>query len=158
MATGRNETEENTLTKCVKAPFRALTHIRNFYIYSMIQCSGHVRPGGNVPARQTNSLPRVYSNNLERQGSASHTLNEDFRELVKAASTRRLADITQLEDVILQRQKSQGKKMEFPESGYMQRSSTVTGMERIDEEDPGEFRADDVKARYKALPTSRSHR
>ncbi|KAI4385270.1 hypothetical protein MLD38_003317 [Melastoma candidum] len=146
MVKDRRESKEKRLTKCVKAPFRFLAGIKNFYVHIMIRFSGQVRAGNSIPPRHLDGLPRTYSLTRQRS-SAGLSLDEDLRELVKAASTRRLASIIQLEeDRVLQRKKSDGNKLAFPEPRFMPRSSTITCLETIDEEELCELGEGDVNA------------
>ncbi|KAK3021913.1 hypothetical protein RJ639_045207 [Escallonia herrerae] len=111
---------------------RVLSKARDFYIRSMSECAGQVGFGASMgmgcPTPHISSLPRSFS-----VGSTSSSYDQDFRELVRAASTRSLGGKVDLE--FRQRQS--------PASGVnvVPRSQSVA-VGRIDEDKPCEFGED----------------
>lgn len=98
------KSKESKISRCLKVPIRVLTKARNYYIQSMSQCAGGVGfasgPMG-CPTPHVSSLPKSFSVNSSRLMSN----DEDFRELVRIASARRLGNKVEME--ILQRRQEQ---------------------------------------------------
>lgn len=126
---------ESRIGRWVKAPIRALIRARDFYVRSMNSCAGHVTYGGGVygcPTTLVTTLPKSFS-------VKSTTSDEDFRELLKAASTTSLGDKIDLE--FLRRQRSTGAAKVVPRS-----QSVAIG--RIDEDYTCDFEDNrDIKLR-----------
>jgi len=138
--------KESRMSRYIKAPIRVLSKARDFYIQSMSECAGQVTYGGGIGCPMPHvspTLPRSFSVNSSR--SWGHD-NDDYRELVRAASTRSL-----------------GKKVQLPE----QRQSPVGGVKvvprsrsvaigRIDEDKTCDF-GQDVKVKPDIYPRSKSY-
>ncbi|CAI9752920.1 unnamed protein product [Fraxinus pennsylvanica] len=135
--------KESKTVRFIKAPVRVLSKAREFYIKSMLRCAGEFTYASAMgcPAPQSTSLPRSFSTN-----SSVSSSYEDFRELIRASSTRSLTGKTEVE--ILQSKLSPGVKV-------VPRSQTVT-IGRIDEDKPCEF-MEDVAINPNLYPRSRSH-
>lgn len=117
---------ESRISRWAKAPIRALIRARDLYVSSMNSCAGHVTYGGGVygcPTTDVTTLPKSFS-------VKSTTSDEDFRELLKVASTRSLGDKIDLE--FLRRQRSTGAAKVVP------RSQSVS-IGRFDEDNTSEL-------------------
>lgn len=149
--------KESRFTKIMKTPLRALIKARDFYIQSMTQCSGHFDYGTvmGCPTAQVNTLPRSFSASSTKSSNGT----DDFRELVKAASTRSLGNKIELDFMKQQQQLHQGGLRKSPValigSNNLPRSQSV-GFGRIDEDKPCEFE-ENVKVRTDVMPRSRSY-
>ncbi|KAF5192904.1 hypothetical protein FRX31_017508 [Thalictrum thalictroides] len=131
---------EGKFIKCVKAPIRLLTKARDFYVNSLTDCTGRMNAVG-YPTGPVNMMPRSFSTNSVRSND-----DEDFRELIRAASQRGLREKIQLEI----RQQQQGSKK-------LPRSFTV-GIGRIDEDKACEQFEDDLKVKSDLVyPRSKSY-
>ncbi|KAK4759457.1 hypothetical protein SAY87_022588 [Trapa incisa] len=120
--------KQKLIIRLLKAPFQILARAGDFYVRSLTECSGHIGmvcPTGQVIA----TLPRSYS------VSSSH--DDDFRELVRAASTKSLNSVRKHE----QRQQQQP-----PPLKLVLPRSFSSGIGRIDEEKASEF-GDEAVAR-----------
>ncbi|KAL5700734.1 hypothetical protein ACHQM5_026143 [Ranunculus cassubicifolius] len=111
--------KESTITKCVKAPFRFLGKVRDFYIRSVTDCSGQMSYG--MSSGQVKMMPR----------NSSYRPNEDINELVRAISQRCLRE--ELEIKIREQEQSAKK---------LPRSSTVGICTTIDEDEACDFDGD----------------
>lgn len=129
------------MIRLLKAPIRILAGARDFYVQSLTECSGHVAmgcPTGQIIA----TLPRSFSvSSSSRSHVSSH--EDDFRELVRAASANSLSSIRKHEpsDIykISDAPPVQRRRRRHP--NLMPRSLS-SGIGRIDEEEPCEFRED----------------
>ncbi|KAM7251839.1 hypothetical protein ACFE04_023722 [Oxalis oulophora] len=79
-----NKKDTNLVIKILKTPYRLLIKGRDLYVNSMTQCSGQVYTTSTGLGAE--AMPRSYSVNSTR----SVTSDDDFAELVRAASVRRL--------------------------------------------------------------------
>ena len=143
--------KESKLSKIMKAPIRVLTKIKDFYILSMTEISAHFDHGTAVmgcPAAQVaTTLPKSFS--VSSTKSSGGYASDDYRELVKAASTRSLASKIEL-DFDKNSRQSPGPAAALPKSRSV-------GIARIDEDKPLDFDADDGKAGGDVFPRSRSY-
>ncbi|KAK3006365.1 hypothetical protein RJ639_017476 [Escallonia herrerae] len=137
--------KESKISRCFKAPMRVLSKARDFYIRSMSECAGQVGFGAAMgcPAPHISSLPRSFS-----VGSSSSSYDQDFRELVRAASTRSLGGKVDLEF----------RRRQSPATGVnvVPRSQSVA-VGRIDEDKPCEFGEDFKVMTADMYPRSRSY-
>ncbi|KAM7263426.1 hypothetical protein ACFE04_001109 [Oxalis oulophora] len=78
-------TKNNKATKKDSKVIKILKAARDFYVNNMIKCSDSVYTGG----MGSDSMPRSFSKNSEK----SFKGDEDFKELVRLASVRRLSKI-----------------------------------------------------------------
>ncbi|CAI9758472.1 unnamed protein product [Fraxinus pennsylvanica] len=136
--------KESKISRFIKAPIRVLSKARDLYVKSMLSCAGEFTHASAMgcPAPQITSLPRSFSVN-----SSVSSSDEDFRELVRASSTRSLPGKIQAE--ILRSKQSSGALKVVPRS-----HSIAIG--RIDEEKPCEF-VEDLAINPKLYPRSRSY-
>ncbi|WCJ31451.1 hypothetical protein M5689_012946 [Euphorbia peplus] len=127
------------LGKFMKTPLKLLAKARDLYIIGMGGIGGVI---GSPTGQVVNSLPKSYSVNASRTSN----YNEDYRELVRAASTR----LSNSNDR-LQRQPSRNDK-----NNKMPRSFSV-GIGRIAEDKPCDF-DDEIKVKpADVFPRSRSY-
>lgn len=133
-----------------KAPIRLLIKIRDFYVHSITECSGHFEYGIGAamacPTSQITTLPKSFSTNSTKSSS-----KEDYSELIRVASTRSVGNRTQLDS--LQKQKVTKSPLAGPDD--MPRSRSV-GIGRIDEDKPCEFE-EEIKVNTDVYPRSRSY-
>ncbi|TQE14363.1 hypothetical protein C1H46_000282 [Malus baccata] len=155
MANMKKPTKESRLTKFMKAPLRVLIKARDFYIMSMTECSGRFDYGtvmGCPAAQVPSALPRSFSTSSTKSSTAD---NEDYRELMRAASARSVRNKIEFDlarKVQLPRQP--------PVAGVpnaIPRSRSV-GIRRIDEDKMCEFdEEEEVKIKRAVYPRSRSY-
>ncbi|KAJ4714695.1 Usher syndrome type-1C protein-binding protein [Melia azedarach] len=155
MSSKKPSKEGNRLTKYVKKSVKMLMKARDCYIQSMSQCSDTVvfSTAMGCPTGHINTLPRSYSVSSTRSSK-----DEDFRELLRVASTKSLGKKIDLE---FQKRQQLARQSPTPSPGTnkMPRShSTGIGIGRIDEDKPCDFE-DDLKARPGAnlYPRSKSY-
>ncbi|KAA8531550.1 hypothetical protein F0562_006259 [Nyssa sinensis] len=145
----KKPSKETRLSRCLKAPIRLLIKARDFYVQSTSECAGRVGYGTvmGCPTAQISTLPNSFSVN----SSKSSNSDEDYRELVRIASTRSLGNKIELD--LLRRQQSR----QSPTSGMnvVPRSQSV-GIGRIDEDKPCEIE-EDIKVKTDIYPRSRSY-
>ncbi|KDP32095.1 hypothetical protein JCGZ_12556 [Jatropha curcas] len=144
MDTKKPTSKQSKLSKLIKIPIKVLIKTRDFYIRSMNVYADQLGYGAAIgcPVGQVvHNLPRSYS----VSSTNSNNRDDDYRELLKVASTRDLSRRVEL-DLLLQRQKSRSS---------MPRSFSV-GIGRIDEEQECEFE-EDFKVKADAFPRSRSY-
>lgn len=149
---GKKENKkESKLSWCMKAPIRILIKLRDLYIQGMNECSGRLDYGMAMgcPTPQISTLPKSFSTN-----SARSTNNDDFRELMRAASTRSQANKAQWD---LPRKQQPAKSPATTRPNNFSRSRSV-GFGRIDEDKPCDFGEDDIKVNTDHVyPRSRSY-
>ncbi|KAA8522583.1 hypothetical protein F0562_013056 [Nyssa sinensis] len=126
-----------------------LIKARDLYVQSMSGCAGQVGYGsamGCPTAQVPSTLPKSFSVSSSKSGN-----DEDFSELIRAASTRSRGNKIELD--LLRRQQSR----EPPTTGVnvVPRSQSV-GIGRIDEDMPCEF-GEDIKVKTDICPRSRSY-
>lgn len=131
------DNKESKISRCIKAPIRALSRARDFYVRSMNNLGGEASFGGGCPSAQATTLPKSFSIN---NASLSTRRDEDFRELLRVASTRSLSN--KIESEFLRRQQSTrggGGALKV-----VARSQSV-GIGRIDEDHTCDFGDEDIK-------------
>ncbi|KAG0463560.1 hypothetical protein HPP92_019123 [Vanilla planifolia] len=124
----------NRLSRCVRAPLRALSRARDFYVRSMTDCAGRMHYG---TAAAPLSFPPV--GNMSRSSSSNGRLSssdEDLIELIRASSKSRLRAAAAAE-------------------GSVQRSQSVAAV-RIDEDAPYESSGEVKIGGSLIFPRSRS--
>ncbi|KAK3210995.1 hypothetical protein Dsin_015701 [Dipteronia sinensis] len=145
----KKSSKDGKLSKYFKSTLRILSKARDFYIRTMTECSDKVTyaTAMGCPTAQPISLPRSYST---MSSSKSSNNEEDFRELVRAASTRGLGG--RIEHDLLRKQQVR----QTPTTNNMPRSYSV-GVGRIDEDKPCDSFDEDVLHKTSVYPRSRSH-
>ncbi|KAL6521589.1 hypothetical protein OROGR_018158 [Orobanche gracilis] len=129
--------KDNRFGRYMKVPIKILARARDFYVQSLTSCAGGVAYYGNNMGC-SNPCPENYPISLRTNSpynSNCSSRDEDMRELFRVAATRGLTGKSE---------------------AAMTRSRTV-GFDRIDEDKPCEFGADDVGKRPVVYPRSRSY-
>lgn len=146
MTKQKERRKESKLSKYLKAPLRFLTKARDMYVQGMIKCSAqlsYVDASMGCPTGQLCTLPRSFSVNSASRSSAS---DQDFKELIRAASLRSYGNCVHFGDAAAMKN--------------MPRSRSV-GIGRIDENKPCEFGDhyddDKIKVRPNVYPRSKSY-
>ncbi|KAG0464957.1 hypothetical protein HPP92_019121 [Vanilla planifolia] len=123
----------NRLSRCVRAPFRALSRARDFYVRSMTDCAGRMHYG--TAAAPLSFLPLETCQSSSSNGRLSSS-DEDLIELIRASSKSRLRAAAAAE-------------------GSVQRSQSVAAV-RIDEDAPYESSGEVKIGGSLIFPRSRS--
>ncbi|KAK9270504.1 hypothetical protein L1049_026084 [Liquidambar formosana] len=116
---------QNRFVRIITMPFRVLGKARDFYVRSVTNCAHTVSYGNTIGC--PGDLPRSFSVCSSRTNNS-----EDFRELVRAASTSTLVDRIGMDMLLQQHMReaaAMGSKVVVP------RSCSV-GMGKIDEDKP----------------------
>ncbi|CAN4083052.1 unnamed protein product [Withania somnifera] len=140
MSTKSNK--ESRIRKCVKAPIRVLIKARDCYVQNLMDCSGKIGYSSVMGVPQISASPRSFSVN----SSVSSSRDEDFRELVRIASRKSLANKVESELV-------RPKSLAVSVNVVPRSRSVVIG--RIDEDKPCDF-GDEVKVNTDVFTRSRS--
>jgi hypothetical protein len=155
MATSKKPSKESKLKRILKVPLKILTSARDFYMKGMTEYSDQVYVMSN-PTGNLNNMPRSYS----VSSSKSNHFDDDYRELIRAASTRSTLGRSNNMDVRARQQYiTRDKKSAAEVADNMSRSRSVA-IGRIDEETSTcDFDEDqDVKAKTgQVYPRSRSY-
>ncbi|KAK2656786.1 hypothetical protein Ddye_009838 [Dipteronia dyeriana] len=140
----KKSSRDGKLSKYFKSTLKILSKARDFYIRTMTECSDKVSYATTIgcTAGQPICLPRSYST---MSSSKSSNNEDDFRELVRAASTRGPGGRVE-HDLIRQ----------TPTTNNMPRSYTVV-VGRIDEDKPCDSFDVDVLLKTNVYPRSKSH-
>ncbi|XVE70208.1 hypothetical protein DITRI_Ditri10aG0054500 [Diplodiscus trichospermus] len=126
----------NKFLRFITVPFRALGKARDLYVRSLTSCASRVSygQGSGDYAGAYSGLPRSFS-----ASSATSNDNEDYRDLIRAASVRSLGHRNEIEMFLQQQLKLQMGSRGLPKS-------CSVGMGRIDEEKPYESEEKDAAA------------
>ncbi|KAE8659175.1 FKBP-type peptidyl-prolyl cis-trans isomerase family protein [Hibiscus syriacus] len=119
----------NKFMRMISVPLKALGKARDLYVRSLTSCASNVSYGH--AAEQYSGLPRSFS-----VSSVTSNDNDDFRELVRAASVRSLGHKDEL-DMLFRRRQQQQPRVRMGSKGLPKSCSVAMG--RIDEENPCEF-------------------
>lgn len=133
----------NKFLRIITIPIRALCKARNFYVKSMTGYADRMHYGnssvmGIQGTGQVHGLPKSYSVNSARSNS-----NEEYRELLRAASARNVGP-SDLDSFIRQQmtmrsasaRRSQPRPQPQPQPQAMPPRSRSVAMGRIDEDSP----------------------
>ncbi|KDP41598.1 hypothetical protein JCGZ_16005 [Jatropha curcas] len=147
-AKGHNQSK---FMKIVTIPIKVLGKARDLYVNSMSSCAARTSYS-HCTSLPNGNLLKSYS-----MGSSMSNDNDDYRELIRAASVRSLGHKNEI-DMVLQQMKQASTKQQLPKSC----SVGMGFMGRIDEEKPGmeeEGSVDGSKKGTKAdlYPRSRSY-
>ncbi|WVZ19792.1 hypothetical protein V8G54_007114 [Vigna mungo] len=141
------EQKQNKFVWIITTPFRVLGKARDAYVRSITQCGHNMNYSNPVDAAgRFEALPRSYS------VATSRSDNEDFAELLRAASARTLGNRIDVDLVLKQQAQSRP-----PISSNGLPKSTSVGMGRIDEDTPYDLSEGDVGTLPKSYPRSRSY-
>ncbi|KAK7311387.1 hypothetical protein RJT34_09501 [Clitoria ternatea] len=140
--------QKKKLVKIITTPIRVLGKAKDMYVRSITKCGHSMNYGNPVDAAgMFEALPRSYSAATSRSGG-----NEDFAELLRAASARTLVNRIDVDDLVLKQQAEAR-----PVSSHGLPKSTSVGMGRIDEDKPFDLRDGDVPVVPQSYPRSRSY-
>ncbi|CAL0319058.1 unnamed protein product [Lupinus luteus] len=149
---GNSGQNQNKFLRIITTPFRALVKARDIYVKSITTCGNNMNYSNPVdPAGRFSTLPRSYSVATSRSGN-----NEDFAELMRAASARTLVNRIDVDNLVLKQKQEQNMSREHVGANGLPKSTSV-GMARIDEDmacDSGEICDPVVSVSY---PRSRSY-
>lgn len=140
--------------KIIKTPIRALGKARDLYVRSLTGCATRSNYGANYGAE----LPRSFSTSVVSSVSAND--DEDYRELVRAASVRGLGHENEMKMVLEQQLRQEAALIAAAGSNGRLPKSCSVGMGRIDEDKACEFGDDDklvVDGKEPVYPRSRSY-
>ncbi|GLT63310.1 hypothetical protein SLA2020_358840 [Shorea laevis] len=123
---GQNQSK---FMRFITIPFRVLGKARDLYVRSLTDCSHRVSHSDSVVLvrGQSSIFPRSFSASSSRSDD-----NEDYRDLIQAASVRSMGHRNEI-DMLMKQQL-----MAMAETGRLPKSCSV-GMGRIDEDEPCEF-------------------
>ncbi|KMT19085.1 hypothetical protein BVRB_1g014830 [Beta vulgaris subsp. vulgaris] len=166
----KTKTTQSKFMKIVTMPIKALAKARDFYVRSMNNYADRACYGAT--AGYADPLPRSFSSN-----SAQSNGNDDFRELVRAASTSTLGNRINMNTVDVSNNatngsnvRSKGNRDHLSGIKGVPRSASV-GMAKIEEDKPIEFNDSDyvnknvgknnnggnIKHKFGIFPRSRSY-
>ncbi|KAK7291046.1 hypothetical protein RIF29_05907 [Crotalaria pallida] len=148
---------ESLFMRMITSSIRALGKARDMYVRSITNC-GHSMSYGSPTMQygggRFSNLPRSYSTATSTRSSEE---NEDFAELIRAASARTLGSRIDM-DLLLrqqQQQQQQQKQQQLHSKGLPK--STSVGMAKIDEDMPFELSDGGVSFKPDSYPRSRSY-
>ncbi|XP_020211504.1 uncharacterized protein LOC109796232 [Cajanus cajan] len=149
--------KQSKLVQIITTPFRVLGKARDMYVRSITKCGHNMNYSNPVDAAgRFQALPRSYS------AATSRSDNDDFAELLRAASARTLVNTIDMDLVLKQQQQQQQQQAQAqaqprPVSSNGLPKSTSVGMGRIDEDSPFDLGQGELPALPKAYPRSRSY-
>ncbi|KAL0797597.1 hypothetical protein Bca101_052771 [Brassica carinata] len=120
---------KNKFLRIISTPFRALN---KFYVRSITGCVPRTHYSSSVSVSDPFSRSRGSSSASSRR-TTDFGIDDDYSELVRAASVRSLGHKNEIDMFIIQ-EKMQQKKQKKLKQGGLPKSSSV-GMSRIDEEE-----------------------
>jgi len=144
------EQKQNKIVRIITTPIRVLVKAKDMYVRSITKCGNNMNYSN--PTGRFENLPRSYSAVTSRSGGGGD--NEDFAELMRAASARTLGNRIDMDLVLKQHQELEAK----PVSSNGLPKSVSVGMGRIDEEKPSDDMGEgDVPVVVNSYPRSRSY-
>ncbi|OIW14917.1 hypothetical protein TanjilG_30636 [Lupinus angustifolius] len=118
------------LLRIITIPLRVLCKARDIYVKSITKCGNNMSYNNPVDAvGRFSSLPRSYS----AATSTRSMNNEDFAELIRAASARTLVNRIDVDNLVLKQKHEQNMAREVVGENGLSKSTSV-GMGRIDED------------------------
>ncbi|MED6133285.1 hypothetical protein PIB30_027046 [Stylosanthes scabra] len=156
---------KNIFVRIMASPFRALGKARDIYVRSITKCGDSMNYSNPMDAaNRFSALSRSHSAATSRRSEVSN--DDDFAELIRAASARTLGNRIDM-DFVLKQQHHQQNHHHVHNSKGLPKSSSV-GMARIDEENPndysegsvgvhGGFGVPEMYPRSKSYAVSKSH-
>ncbi|KAI5655171.1 hypothetical protein M9H77_32358 [Catharanthus roseus] len=165
-----SKSHQNKFLRIISIPIRALGKARDCYVSSMTNYASQRSSlaggmmGGMPAANYPASMPRSFS----AASSSRSSDNEDFKELVRAASSRSHSDTIDMNLFVQQQMKRQASvaaATKPPAAGTQQKMpprSVSVGMGRIDEDKPFGFGEEeeaiiDTKKQKLVYPRSKSY-
>lgn len=135
---------QSLFVRIIASPIKALVKARDMYVRSITNCGQNMSYGNPMDsAGRFSTLPRSYSTATSTRSEE----NEDFAELVRAASARTLVNRIDIDLVMKQQQQ--------PSKG-LPKSSSV-GMAKIDEDQPYDLSDGGFTFKPVSYPRSRSY-
>ncbi|KAH6825889.1 hypothetical protein C2S53_011254 [Perilla frutescens var. hirtella] len=135
------ERQQSVFIRILSGPYRALCKARDFYVKSMLDCASSNAVGLQGTSQVAASLPRSFS----AASSRSYDVEEDYRELVRAASARTIGSGgVDLDNYIKQEMRKRRAGPGIGPRALPARSISVA-MGRIDEERPSSYFGEDIK-------------
>ncbi|XP_061372041.1 uncharacterized protein LOC133314563 [Gastrolobium bilobum] len=145
------EQSQNKFVRIITLPIRVLGRARDMYVRNITKCGHNMNYSNPVDAAgRFEALPRSYSAATSRSGGGGD--NEDFAELLRAASARTLVNRIDV-DLVLKQQSTSAQ----PVSSNGLPKSVSVGMGRIDEDTPYDLVDVDVPVVPNSYPRSRSY-
>ncbi|CAN8305678.1 unnamed protein product [Cochlearia groenlandica] len=136
---------KNKFLRIISTPLRAIGKARDFYVRSITGCAAKTHYSSSTTV--TNPFPRsrssssaAFSSSASSRRATDFGINEDYSELVRAASVRSLGHKNEIDMFIQERLKQEENKKKQEKKklqGGLPKSSSV-GMAIIEEEEEGE--------------------
>ncbi|KAL0694508.1 hypothetical protein Bca4012_061688 [Brassica carinata] len=137
---------QNKFLRIISTPFRALSKARDLYVRSITGCASRTQyPSSSSSVstafpRSKSSSSAAFSSSASTRRATDFGIDDDYSELVRAASVRSLGHKNEIDMFIQEKvkqeklQQEMQKKMKY---GGLPKSTSV-GMAKIDEEEEGE--------------------
>ncbi|XP_010490729.1 PREDICTED: uncharacterized protein LOC104768434 isoform X2 [Camelina sativa] len=130
---------QNKFLRIISTPLRALGKARDLYVRSITGCAAktHYSSSASVSAsfgRSRSSSSAAFSSSASSRRTTDFGIDEDYSELVRAASVRSLGHKSEI-DMLIQEKLQQQKQQR--QGGGLPKSSSV-GMARIEEDEEAE--------------------
>lgn len=138
----RNKQSQNKFVRFITIPIRVLGKARDLYVRSLTDYAKGARYSNTrgLPAAQFTALPKSFSVVSSRSND-----NEDYKELVRAASVRSMGHTNETEMLQQQLRRQSTAKVVVGSKGFPKSCSVGMGfMGRIDEEKDSDFGEDSV--------------
>lgn len=128
---------QNKFLRIILTPLRALGKARDFYVRSITGCAARTQYSSSAsvstPFPRSRSSSSAFSSSASSRRTTDFGIDEDYSELVRAASVRSLGHKNEI-DMLIQEKLQQQKQQKH---GALPKSSSV-GMARIEEEEETE--------------------
>ncbi|KAE9586854.1 hypothetical protein Lal_00004673 [Lupinus albus] len=126
----RKGQSQNMFLRIITIPLRVLSKARDIYVKSITTCGNNMNYNNPVDAvGRFSALPRSYS----AATSTRSMDNEDFAELIRAASARTLVNRIDVDNLVLKQKHEQNMAREVVGANGLPKSTSVS-MARIDED------------------------
>ncbi|MED6123461.1 hypothetical protein PIB30_049351 [Stylosanthes scabra] len=156
---------KNIFVRIMVSPIRALGKARDIYVRSITKCGDSMNYSNPMDAaNRFSALSRSHSAATSRRSELSN--DEDFAELIRAASARALGNRIDMDFVLKQHQHQQHQNHHHVHNSKGLPKSSSVGMARIDEEGDysegsvgvhGGFGVPELYPRSKSYAVSKSH-
>ncbi|CAD5315816.1 unnamed protein product [Arabidopsis thaliana] len=171
---GKRGQKQNRFLRIVTMPLKVLCKARDLYMRSITGCAARTHyssavDAASVPFPRSRSTSSAFSSSASsRRRSSDFTFDDDYSELLRAASVRSLGHKNEIDMIIQQQLQQQQQRQEnrvamgavtvAVKGGLPKSSSVGMTMARIDEEDEEEGSVKNQKKGSDFLyPRSRSH-
>ncbi|XP_010475873.1 PREDICTED: uncharacterized protein LOC104755225 [Camelina sativa] len=128
---------QNKFLRIISTPLRALGKARDLYVRSMTGCAAKTHYSSAASAsfpRSRSTSSAAFSSSASSRRTTDFGIDEDYSELVRAASVRSLGHKSEI-DMLIQEKLQQQKQQR--QGGGLPKSSSV-GMARIEEDEEAE--------------------